>query len=155
MDVRGKIHVGSSDDYVMIGHINYKPFIESFGGDLYINPQNNKDVHICGTLKVGDKMKITQNGRIWGQEFKVKLSDPYPDYVFKKDYNLMSLEDLKHFIENNGHLPGILSEKEVENAEGIELGHFCLSLLEKIEELTQYTIQQEEKIRELESKLNK
>lgn len=70
-----------------------------------------------------------------------------PDYVFADDYKLMSLEELRTFIEREKHLPNIPSESEVE-AQGkmVDLSVFQMLLLEKIEELTLYTLQQQETI---------
>jgi len=79
------------------------------------------------------------------EEVKVELSDTWPDYVFASNYELKDLEEVKNFINQNGHLPNIPSAKEVEE-EGIMLGEMNAKLLEKIEELTLYTIDQESKI---------
>jgi hypothetical protein len=70
-----------------------------------------------------------------------------PDYVFAEDYKLLSLEELKAFIEKEKHLPNIPSESEVE-AQGnrVDLSVFQMLLLEKIEELTLYTLQQQQTI---------
>lgn len=66
-----------------------------------------------------------------------------PDYVFQDDYPLMSLQELKSFIEKNSHLPNVPSARDV-NENGLNHTEFQLRLLEKIEELTLYTIQQQE-----------
>lgn len=95
------------------------------------------------------KSKITSDGKIWAQEVKVAVSDPYPDFVFKSDYHLMPIRDLKSFIEINGHLPGVPSETEIIQTDGIDLGKMNLILLQKVEELSLYIIQLEDKINEL------
>lgn len=77
----------------------------------------------------------------------------WPDYVFKKDYKLMPLEDLSTFISKNGHLPNVPSEKEVQE-NGADLGEMNRILLEKIEELTLYTISQQREIEDLKAKYN-
>jgi len=70
-----------------------------------------------------------------------------PDYVFEDDYKLLSLEELKAFIKREKHLPNIPSASEVE-AQGnrVDLSLFQMLLLEKIEELTLYTLQQQQTI---------
>lgn len=68
-----------------------------------------------------------------------------PDYVFQADYDLMTIAELKSFIEKNSHLPNVPSAREV-NESGLNHTQFQLQLLEKIEELTLYTIQQQEMI---------
>ncbi|MGJ3230790.1 MAG: hypothetical protein ACFE0P_03250 [Oceanicaulis sp.] len=75
-----------------------------------------------------------------------------PDYVFEPDYDLRSLDELRAFIEAEGHLPGVPSADEVRREDGrysIEMISFSFALLEKIEELTLYTLAQEEAIRDL------
>jgi hypothetical protein len=81
---------------------------------------------------------ITPDGKVQvnGQNLTV------PDYVFEDDYPLMPLAELKSFIETNGHLPGIASAAQV-NEEGLDLAGSQLGLLQKVEELTLYTLQQD------------
>jgi len=68
-----------------------------------------------------------------------------PDYVFEPDYTLMALPELREFIAENRHLPNVPSAKEMETS-GIDMTQLQLRMLEKIEELTLYTLQQEETI---------
>ncbi|MEO9513963.1 MAG: cell wall anchor protein, partial [Flavobacteriaceae bacterium] len=55
-------------------------------------------------------------------------------------------------IAENGHLQNIPSAKEVAEY-GVKLGEMNAKLLQKIEELMLYTIQQEKKIKSLEMQL--
>ena len=95
--------------------------------------------------------KLTVKGKVHAEEVKVDLSVPGPDYVFKEDYDLKSLEEVQNYIKTHGHLPNIPSAQEMAE-EGIELGEMNMKLLEKIEELTLYIIEQEKRISKLESK---
>ena len=61
-------------------------------------------------------------------------------------------DEIKKHIEEKGHLPNIPSTKEVK-ANGIELGEMNRLLLEKIEELTLYILNQERRIKKLENLL--
>ena len=97
--------------------------------------------------------KLTVKGKIHSEEVKVDLSVPAPDYVFKNNYNLLTIEEVQLFIQKNGHLPKIPSAKVMEK-DGVELGIMNMKLLEKIEELTLYTISQEKQIQE-QNKKNK
>jgi hypothetical protein len=65
-----------------------------------------------------------------------------PDYVFDEEYPLLSVDELAKFIEENGHLPNVVSDAEVKASGRINISQFQLSLLEKVEELTLYTIDQ-------------
>ncbi len=116
---------------------------------------------INGNLGIGTTApdaKLAVKGEIHAQEVRVDLNGAVaPDYVFKEDYDLRSLQEVQDYIKEHGHLPNIPSAKEME-ASGIDLGQMNLKLLEKIEELTLYIIALEEKnkkIREIEERLNK
>ena len=61
------------------------------------------------------------------------------------DYKLLSLNDLKQYINEHGHLPEVPSEVEVK-AEGYNMAEMQSILLKKIEELTLYTLKQQEEI---------
>ncbi|MEP5600828.1 MAG: hypothetical protein ABJL44_07365, partial [Algibacter sp.] len=85
-------------------------------------------------------------GDIHTQEVKVDLLGAVmPDYVFYKDYKLKTLTEVEQYINEKGHLPNIPSAKDVET-NGLLLKEMNLKLLEKIEELTLYTIEQEKEI---------
>jgi len=90
------------------------------------------------------EMRISPDGRVF-----VNGSQVHPDYVFSPDYQLRPLEELAEYVRNNRHLPGVLTSEERERQDGIDLTSFPLQLLEKIEELTLYTIEQEDVIRAL------
>jgi hypothetical protein len=89
---------------------------------------------------------LTVNGTIRSK--KVIVDTGWSDFVFEDDYRLMPLHQLDKFIEENKHLPEIPSAKEVE-ANGISLGDMDAKLLQKIEELTLYTIEQQKMIDKL------
>ncbi|QLE02045.1 hypothetical protein HX109_10945 [Galbibacter sp. BG1] len=93
--------------------------------------------------------KLTVKGNIHAQELKLDLNGSVaPDYVFDKEYPLNSLEAVEQHIIKKGHLPNIPSAKEMER-DGINLKEMNLKLLEKIEELTLYVIQQQKEINQL------
>ncbi len=75
-----------------------------------------------------------------------------PDYVFAEDYQLKSIEELAAYIEANHHLPGVKSAQEFET-QGVNTVNTMWSLLEKIEELTLYTIAQEKALEEKDEQL--
>lgn len=66
-----------------------------------------------------------------------------PDYVFEPDYKLMPLKELGTFIEEKKHLPNIPSKAEVEAKGSVNITILQMKLLEKVEELTLYTLQQQ------------
>ena len=80
-----------------------------------------------------------------------------PDYVFEPGYALRSLDELSAFISERGHLPGVPSAEEVRTEDGryrINITDFQFALLEKIEELTLYTLEQEAAIRQMRAELD-
>ena len=78
----------------------------------------------------------------------VRTSADWADYVFDKGYKLMPLNHLEAYIQENKHLPGIPSAKEVIQ-NGQDLGAMNAKLLEKVEELSLYLIQINKQIEEL------
>jgi len=72
----------------------------------------------------------------------------WADYVFEDEYNLLPLDELEEYIEENGHLPNVPTTAEVQ-ANGMELGEMDVLLLEKVEELTLYMLQMEKKVQVL------
>nr|WP_319571003.1 hypothetical protein [uncultured Draconibacterium sp.] len=106
----------------------------------------SKNVGIGTTNPFGWELAV--NGKIRAKEVKVETN--WSDFVFENDYNLPTLDEVETQIKEKKHLKDIPSAKEVEE-NGIFLGEMDSKLLQKIEELMLYTIQQEKKIRELES----
>ncbi len=88
------------------------------------------------------------------EDIAIVSVNKWSDEVFEEDYVLMPLEEIEEYIKNNKHLPGIKPEAEIKK-EGYSIQEMDVILLEKVEELTLYTIQQEKKIKDLEKKLNK
>lgn len=84
--------------------------------------------------------RLVVDGRIKAEEIHMEEVTP-ADYVFDEDYDLMSLDALKAFVQQNGHLPGIAPGAQME-AEGVSVGRMQTRLLEKVEELMLYTIDQ-------------
>ncbi len=91
--------------------------------------------------------KLTVNGAIHSKEVKVD-TNIWPDYVFKIEYKLPPLQEVENHIKEKGHLENIPSQEEVLK-NGINLGEMNAKLLQKIEELTLYSIQQSKEIEAL------
>lgn len=107
-------------------------------GDL-MTIRSNGNVGIGTSNTFGYKLAV--NGTIGSTEVKVENTSAWPDFVFEKEYKLATLEEVENHIIENGHLPEIPSEKEV-TENGINLGEMNAKLLQKIEELTLYLIEQ-------------
>ena len=111
--------------------------------------QNNGNIGI-GTASPAYKLDV--NGTIRANEIIVNTTGA--DFVFAEDYQLRPLSEVKTFIQENKHLPEIKSAQEMQE-NGVGVNELQTQLLQKIEELTLYLIQQEERIKALEAELNK
>ncbi len=107
-----------------------------------------------GQITPATGYRLSIDGKAICSELKVQLQGNWPDYVFKNDYNLKSLADLRSYIKENNHLPGIPSADEMEK-NGIEVGEMQRKTIEKVEELTLYILQLEEKINALQAIINR
>ncbi|CAL2105734.1 conserved exported hypothetical protein [Tenacibaculum sp. 190524A02b] len=151
---------GESWRYGVGGGVNSKFSIyqstKSFGEGFLIDSEGN--------IGIGSKSpdsKLTVNGTIHSKEVRVDLQIP-ADYVFEKyyegastlkaDYKMPTLEEVEAFTKKNHHLPAIPSAAKIQE-EGLHLKEMTNLLLQKIEELTLYTIEQEKRIKTLEKKL--
>lgn len=107
--------------------------------------------------------KLTVKGKIHTQEVLVDLNGAVaPDYVFEKyyqgqsalksDYQMLDLKSLEAFLKQNHHLPEIPSAKKLKE-DGLELKKMNLLLLQKIEELTLYTLEQQKQLDALQGQI--
>ncbi len=97
-----------------------------------------------GTVGIGttntNGYKLAVNGTIGAREIVVS-TETWADFVFAKNYRLMPLSEVESFITENNHLPDVPSEQEVKE-NGINVAEMNAKLLQKVEELTLYMIQQ-------------
>ncbi len=106
-----------------------------------------------GIGTISPDAKLAVKGDIHTQEVRVDLIGAVaPDYVFKEDYELRTLMEVETFIKENGHLPNIPSAYEMEQ-NGLMLKEMNLKLLEKVEELTLYILNQDKIQRQLENRV--
>ncbi len=145
--------VGTRDGlHIAIDNNEIGAFSNNSNAVLYLNGSqstSNTIINGDGTGNVGigtnnpNGWKLAVNGKIRAKEIKVETG--WADYIFAENYNLPTLKDVENHIKEKGHLQNIPSAEEVEK-NGIELGEMNKKLLEKIEELTLYTIQQQKQI---------
>lgn len=171
LHVVGKIFANASGEAIKldgsnpnIGFYNngtYRSFISQSGTELFLGVNGGnlhldaQQIAIGNVVPAASAYKLTVGGKIICEELKVKLqSAPWPDYVFSDSYKLTPLSDLKNFIDKNKHLPNIPSAIDVQQ-NGIELGDMQTRLMEKVEELTLYIIDQQNQINELKKQINK
>ncbi len=119
-------------------------------------PVGSPELAIKGNVCIGSReyhpdFKLSVNGKVQAKEIKVHTG--WSDFVFYDDYKLPTLKEVETHIQEKGHLKDIPSAAVVAR-EGIFLGEMNSKLLQKIEELTLYTIAQEKKISALEENKN-
>lgn len=123
-----------SEDYI---------YLKSNTTDRIFNILKDGSVGI-GTTSIPSGYKLAVDGNAIFEEVKIKVSEDWADFVFEDGYNLMPLNELETYIEENNHLPEIPTTEEVEE-NGISVGGMNAKLLQKIEELTLYVIELQKK----------
>jgi hypothetical protein len=129
----------------------------STGFKLLVNrnaPDNSMIINSLGNVGIGTTHPaylLDVFGTIHAHEVKVDLLGQ-ADFVFKPDYQLRSLAEVEQYIKANSHLPEIPSAAEVAQ-NGLSLGDMQNKLLQKVEELTLYTIEQDKQIQVQNKKL--
>lgn len=122
-------------------------------GDIQFKGGKNFNITMGGNVGIGTgspTQKLSVNGTVLAKEVIVSNAASYwPDYVFEDNYPLMSLDDLKKYLEDSKHLPNVPDENEVEK-NGVSLGEMQRLQMEKIEELTLYVLQLNQRIETLE-----
>lgn len=134
----------------------------NIGATLYtVDNYTYRNAYIDGYLRIGNSVGLPAGYKLYVQQgiltekVKVAVANTanWSDFVFAKDYKLQSLSDVENYISNNQHLPGIPSAKEVVN-DGVDVATMDAKLLQKIEELTLYVIQQQKEIDKLKAARN-
>jgi hypothetical protein len=121
---------------------------------LAIRTNNVERVSVLGDGSVGIGTKTTHgyklavSGNAIFTKVVVRNYANWPDYVFKRDYKLPGLDSLERYIQVNQHLPGIISADGVQR-QGVDLADNQALLLQKVEELTLYLIQEHKKVEAL------
>ncbi|MCT4326347.1 DUF3450 domain-containing protein [Elizabethkingia anophelis] len=98
-------------------------------------------------LNIGSEGNVAVTNKLEAKEIKV-TSTPTADFVFEDSYQLPDLASVEKHIKEKKHLPEIASAAEMQK-EGVNIGDFQIKLLQKIEELTLYSIEQNKQNKEL------
>ncbi len=95
--------------------------------------------------------RIQVAGHMRAEEIVVETG--WADFVFDDQYELKSLAEVESFIHANGHLPDIPDGASIES-NGLSLGDMSVRFMQKIEELTLYTIDQEKRLDQQDTIIN-
>ena len=104
---------------------------------------------LIGTTVTHTGYKFAVNGAAIATSMTVQPYANWPDYVFKKQYKLSTLKEVKTFIDQNHHLPEIPTQAQVKK-DGINLGEMNVLLVKKVEELTLYLVNQQKLLKQQE-----
>lgn len=142
---------------------NYFMFLAN-SGKVGINTDNpTAQLTVNGNMLIGDPSVVcipNTNYKLFVQtgiltekvRVAINCSANWADYVFASDYKLMPLPELEKYVTENKHLPNIPSAEQVVS-EGMDVGQMTAKLLEKVEEMSLYIIEQNKKIEALEAKV--
>jgi hypothetical protein len=134
---------------VLNNSINFYRGGDETGGNVRIAVHDGRE--ICKFYWEG----VEVNGIVRAREVKIETSNwNWPDFVFSSGYQLPSLKSGSNHIKEHKHLPGIPTEAEAKETR-VNLGEMQAKLLQKIEELTLYAIQQQETIDVLKERIEK
>jgi len=145
IDGTGKTGVGIAEPLAQLHVLNTFLVSDASKNDVFKVTTNQ----IVFKNTTQELFKVNSNGYVYARKAVVTLTNPYPDFVFEKTYKLTPLSEVETYINKYHHLPNVKSETEVKQSEGIDVGEMQLKLLEKVEELTLYVIQQQKEINEL------
>lgn len=116
---------------------------------LLLNPASGNVA--IGMVSPPAGYKLAVAGNIIAESVVVKLQSTWPDYVFKPQYNLRSLAEVRSYISHNQHLPDMPTDEEIAR-DGINIGEINAKLLKKVEELTLYLLEKDQQIVEQQKK---
>ena len=138
-----------------ISPVNITPYDPIGKSNVTSNYTINTLLAINNTGDVGigtasPQAKLDVRGKIIADQVEIKVNKG-ADFVFKHNYSLKSLSEVENFVKENQHLPDIPSEKDMQE-NGLNVNEMQIKLLQKIEELTLYIIQQNKKYNDLNSK---
>ncbi len=123
------------------------------------NQEINGDLIVDGIIKTQEirveniaAINLKLEGDLATKSITVKANGNTADFVFEEDYNLKDLSEVETYIKEHKHLPEIPSASEME-ASGVNLAEMNKLLLQKVEELTLYTIKQQNELNEKDTEL--
>lgn len=133
---------------------NYFMFLAD-NGKVSIGLDPN-EVNTFNNITYNGDYKLYVKTGILTEKVKIALrsSEDWADYVFNEDYNLLKLDEVEKHIKENGHLPNVPNAEEVFQ-KGIDVAKMDAKLLEKIEELTLYIIEQNKRLDSQEERIKK
>jgi hypothetical protein len=157
-----KMDGGDGDKAIRVRNLNLNPndndvffvrndgSIESGKHKIKATELNQKVIEVKNSEN-DETFRLLSDGTLYLTAVHVRLPEDFPDYVFEPGYKLMPLDELERHIKEHQRLPNMPSAEEV-SKNGVDLGEMNRLLVEKVEELTLYILDMEERLKVLESK---
>jgi hypothetical protein len=117
-------------------------------GDFWLINASNNGLRFNANANPTVAFTITACGNLSIAGSLTTAMSTLPDYVFEPEYPLMPLDHLEAYILENKHLPNIPAASDVEKTGRVNMTELQVKLLEKVEELTLYTLAQDKQISE-------
>jgi hypothetical protein len=153
----GTFHITTGDSNSLCFNTNSAPrmTINSIGYVGIGTTEPSADLEVAGDI-LADEIRVEDiaannielNGNLAANNITVKTNGNTADFVFADDYDLKNLDEVEAFIKENSHLPEVPSAEEMEET-GVNLAEMNKLLLQKVEELTLYAIEQKEEVERL------
>ncbi|WP_346998619.1 hypothetical protein [Bacteroides cellulosilyticus] len=126
-------------------------YIDAANRNAYIGLIDTFIAQIRQELKTKYKLFVAKG--VLSEDYGISPKSSWSDFVFDESYTLKSISEVEEFISENNHLPDVPSAKQVAE-EGYSQHEMNKILLQKIEELTLYTIKQQKEIETLRGELD-
>lgn len=149
IDYRDGVRVNVTRDNTFGFRLFYMPTNEAVfsvkgSGNAYV--KKSLGIGTSATMDGSTFYRLSVCGKIRAHELKVYTS--WCDYVFEDDYELLPLDEVRSFIQENHHLPGVPAGNVVEE-EGLMVGEMQAVHMKKIEELTLYLLELDQQVKDL------
>lgn len=140
-------NVANRGALVLNAEVTAPVYIATGGGNVLMSHPNTK-------LSIGTEVNthsLNVNGSIRSTELIVESG--WADYVFAKDYLLKPIADVENYINEHKHLPNIPPASEIQE-NGLKVSEISTKMMEKIEEMMLYIIEQNKQIKDLQREVN-
>ena len=132
------------------GFANNLLFLKDNGNVGIGTPKPTEKLFVCGNITATGN--ITAGGLMTATVLKISNTPidcpTFPDYVFNKNYKLMTLKEVEEYIVSNHHLPNVPSASDIKT-NGIDVAKMSFNQLEKVEELYLHVIELNKSIEQL------
>ena len=140
------IGIGGYSSGSVVQSFNSLPLmLNPVGNNVIINGGGVSNVLIGETSQVNSSYRLDVNGSV--RATGVTVNTTGADFVFDSTYQLTPLNKLEAYIRACHHLPGVATAAQMQK-DGTDLGDLTTKLLQKVEELTLYSVESDKRVSE-------